>query len=146
MTNYNIDYLKYTPINHDEKPMKQSLPNNNGFISSYNYMKENNNIPEYPISFERRQEIYGYPGQKHLTRNIIFSANKSNTSPSTSASNNNDAIINIDTNGSHNTNPITSEIKDEPKPLKEENETTNNQSDSDLETFVCASDENSCSV
>jgi len=146
MTNYNIDYLKYTPINHDKKSMKTSIPNNNGFISSYNYMKENSNIPEYPISFERRQEIYGYPGQKHLTRNIIFSANKSSTSLSASTSGNNNTVIDIDVDSSNNKNPSTSEIKDESVSPKEDNKTASNQNNPNLETFVCASDENSCST
>jgi len=74
-------------------------------------MRERNNKPIYPISFERRQEIYGYSGQKYITRNIIFS-----------------------------------EYKNSKSSLEDSVNEENNDLNSELETFVCASDEGSCSV
>jgi len=110
-------------------------------MSSYDYMKENNNLPEYPLSFERRQEIYGYSGQMFLTRNIIFSEYNSNTNSSISA--NNDAIIDTDVDDLHNVSAL-AEVQNEQVSEKKEKGTANNQDN--LETFVCASDEESCSV
>ncbi|ORX46884.1 hypothetical protein BCR36DRAFT_215583, partial [Piromyces finnis] len=68
-------------------------------------MRELENKPKYPVSFERIQEIYGYSGQKFITRNTIFSEYKQSES------------------------------------LIDESAIENNE----LETFVCASDEGSCS-
>ncbi|OUM69379.1 hypothetical protein PIROE2DRAFT_2676 [Piromyces sp. E2] len=104
-------FAEYMEENHSSKI--QSPTKNSSFISSYDYMKEQDNKPKYPVSFERRQEIYGYSGQKYMTRNTIFTEYKHSKSLI------NDSIIN------------------------EENNDTNNNNE--LETFVCASDEGSCS-
>jgi len=137
LNNYNIDYLQYSPINNSTTPKKQKSNQENNFISSFEYMKELENKPHYPISFERRQEIYGYSGQTQLTRNIIFSE----CSNSNKLNENNKLISAID--NSENKDSVNSVQQDDlnNEEIDEKKKIINN----DYETFVCASDEGSCS-
>ncbi|ORX78839.1 hypothetical protein BCR32DRAFT_294806 [Anaeromyces robustus] len=153
LTNYNIDYLSYSPDINNISPKKEpSFTNTNGFISSFDYMKERENKPQYPVFFERRQEIYGYSGQKHLTKNIIFSDYKSSQSDSKEL-NNKDAIV-INESDEYDTK-ITENSKEQVFQNENNNnnkgkesitsETKDSTENNELETFVCASDEGSCS-
>jgi len=148
LTNYNIDYLNYSPGINDISPNKQSSFNNtNGFISSFDYMKEHENKPQYPLFFERRQEIYGYSGQKHLTKNIIFSEYKSSQSD-LKRSKNEDIIVIKESNELNIENSKEQNFQNEKKNKNKESvnsESKDSLKNNELETFVCASDEGSCS-
>jgi len=124
LTNYIIDHLCYNPDNHDKETKKIPISQSNNFISSFDYMKERENKPKYPVSFERRQEIYGYSGQKYLTRNLIFSEY-------------------LDTNSSDTTNK--SKIVCDELGSTEHEDKNKEIANNNFETFVCASDEGSCS-
>jgi len=136
LTNYNIDYLSYSreTINNISPKKTSSFNNTNGFISGFDYMKEHENKPQYPVFFERRQEIYGYSGQKYITKNIIFSEYKS-SEPDSEKSKNDDVIV-IKENDESNIENLKDSIN---------SKTKNSSQNSELETFVCASDEGSCS-
>eukprot|EP00833_Pecoramyces_ruminatium_P017966 jgi/Orpsp1_1/1191998/evm.model.d7180000089913.1 len=98
-------------------------------------MKERDNKPQYPVTFERRQEIYGYSGQTQRTRDIIFSDYNYSVK-----SNENNIISSI--NNSENKDLIDSIHQDD-----KNNEITNKigKDNNNLETYVCVGDEGSCS-